>query len=162
KVFLVCSDSVSRVAASEGFVFLARPLRFLIYFFLMIVFFLLVLPVNRVYGAASGQQVNFAKSELSFSKSVDGTQRLEVQAIFHVREVDKHERYLGLPTRIGKAKKVIFEQVKERILQKVRRWSSRNLPRAGKEVLIKYVAHVIPNYTMSYFKLLGNLCYEIE
>ncbi|KAL8153343.1 hypothetical protein V2J09_011103 [Rumex salicifolius] len=75
---------------------------------------------------------------------------LLLMSIFHVREVDKHEKYLGLPTIVGKSKK------------KIGVWHSKHLSRAGKEMLIMTVSQAISNYTMSCFKLPSGLCEEIE
>lgn len=67
-----------------------------------------IVHILQMYGAASGQQVNFGKSELSFSKNVREELRDEIQGILEVVEVEKHDRYLSLPTMIGRSKKVIF------------------------------------------------------
>lgn len=44
--------------------------------------------------------------------------RKEIVETLGIREVDKHEKYLGLPTIIGKSKKAIFACLKERIWKK--------------------------------------------
>lgn len=57
-----------------------------------------------------------------------------------IREVDKHDRYIGLPTTVGRSKKVIFDQqVKERIWKDLKGWKEKTLSRAGKEILIKAI-----------------------
>ncbi|KAL8151183.1 hypothetical protein V2J09_020991 [Rumex salicifolius] len=58
-----------------------------------------------------------------------------VQSILDVREVDKHEKYLGLPIMVGKSKKVIFGQVKDRILKKIGEWNSKDLSRAEEKTM---------------------------
>ena len=42
-----------------------------------------------------------------------------------------------------------------------RSWKEKILTLAGKEVLIKSVAQVVPSYTMSFFLLPKNLCDEL-
>ena len=86
--------------------------------------------------------MNFAKSELSFSKNVSETLR-------ETLEVEKHEKYLGLPIMVGRSKKIIFSHVKERVWKKLKGWKSCLLSRAGKEVLLKLVIQAIPSYAMS-------------
>ena len=112
-----------------GFGLLQVRLRFLIFFFADdSVFFANatcqqsheIVHILRQYGDASGQQVNFAKSELSFSPNVSPVRREEIQLILGVREVEKHEKYLGLPTMIGRSKKAIFGQIKERIWKRMK------------------------------------------
>ena len=106
--------------------------------------------------------MSFVKSELSFSKNVGEDRRREIQSIMGIREVHKHEKYLGLPTIIGRSKKAIFGQLKERVWSKVSGWNEKNLSRVGKEVMIKSVAKVIPTYMMSCFALPKGLCEDIE
>ncbi|KAL8167727.1 LOW QUALITY PROTEIN: hypothetical protein V2J09_009226 [Rumex salicifolius] len=119
-----------------------------------------IIPILHAYGAASGQQVNFSKSELSFSKNVSREKRAEVQQILNVREVEKHEKYLGLPTTIGQRKSFLG---KLKIgLHKNWDWKAKSLSRAGKEVLIKSVVQAIPTCAMSCFAFPDSLCIEIE
>lgn len=68
-----------------------------------------IVDILHTYGEASGQQVNFSKSEMTFSKNVRGATRYLLKGILGVKEVDKHERYLGLLTMIDRSKKVIFQ-----------------------------------------------------
>lgn len=74
-----------------------------------------IVDIISVYERASGQKINFNKSEASFSKNVDSNRRGDILRILGVREVDKHEKYLVLPTIIGRSKKVVFSCLKERI-----------------------------------------------
>ena len=92
-----------------------------------------------IYERASGQKVNYDKSEISFSKSVNHHLRQEIVEILGVTEVDCHEKYLGLPTIVGRSKKAIFSCLKDRVWVKVKGWKERLIPQAGKEVLIKSV-----------------------
>ncbi|KAL8167341.1 hypothetical protein V2J09_008840 [Rumex salicifolius] len=126
----------------------------------VVVFFLLELRVNRAWKL----QISSKCMELlqDNSTNVNADLRALIQSIFDVREVDKHEKYLGFPTMVRKSKKVIFGQIKDRILKKIRRWHSKHLSYTGKEVLIKAFAQVIPNYTMSCFKLPIDVCEETE
>lgn len=73
--------------------------------------------------------------------------------ILGVKEVVCHERYLGLPTIIGRSKRTIFECLKDRIWKKIKGWKEKFLSQAGKEVLIKSVIQAIPIYMMSIFRL---------
>lgn len=79
-----------------------------------------------------------------------------------VREVDKHEKYLGLPTIIGRSKKAVFTCLKERIWKKLHGWKEKLLSKPGKEVLIKAVAQAIPTYMMSIFRIPDGLIDEIH
>ncbi|KAK9683154.1 hypothetical protein RND81_10G119900 [Saponaria officinalis] len=75
------------------------------------------------YERASGQKINYTKSYI-------------IKNVLRVRQVDRHEKYLGIPTIIGRSKKAIFTSLKERIWKKTQGWKEKLLSRAGKEVLI--------------------------
>lgn len=50
----------------------------------------------------------------------------------------------------------------ERVWKKIKGWKEKFLSRAGKEVLIKAVAQVIPTYVMSCYKVPESVFHEIE
>lgn len=51
--------------------------------------------------------------------------------------------------------------MKLKVLNKISSWQHKMFSSGGKEVLIKAVAHAIPVYAMSVFKLLRGLCHDI-
>jgi hypothetical protein len=63
------------------------------------------------------------------------------------------ERYLGLPTAVGRITSGTFDHIGERIHNKLHGGSERMVSCAGKETLLKSVVQAIPTYTMSCFKL---------
>lgn len=65
-----------------------------------------------------------------------------------------HAKYLGLPVVLGRSKKEVFSLVKDKIWKKLKGWKVKSLSRAGKEILIIYVAEAISNDVMSCFKFL--------
>ena len=73
-----------------------------------------------------------------------------------------YDKYLGLPSRVGRQKKASFDYIKERIWRKLQGWEERLLSQVGREVLIKAVVQAIPTYTMYCFKFSLGLCHEIE
>lgn len=76
--------------------------------------------------------------------------------------VEKHTKYLGLPTIIGRSKKSIFTCLKDRIWKKLRGWMEKLLSFPCKETLIKAVAQAIPSYMMSIFLIPMGLIDEIH
>ena len=74
----------------------------------------------------------------------------------------KCEKYLGLPSFVGKGIKASFNYTKEWVWRKLQGWDGKLLSQASREVLIKSIIQVIPTYTMGYFKILIGLCNEIE
>ena len=79
-----------------------------------------------------------------------------------VTVVQQYEKFLGLPSLVGRNKKESFTHIKQQIWKKLQGWESKLLSQAGSEILIKVVAQALPTYTMSCFKLPLTLCNEIE
>jgi hypothetical protein len=76
--------------------------------------------------------------------------------------IKQYEKYLGLPSLVGRNRAASFSQIKERVWAKLKGWKERLLSAAGKRVLIKAVAQAIPTYAMSCFKLPQSLCQDLE
>ena len=73
-----------------------------------------------------------------------------------------HTKYLGLPSIIGRSKKLVFAEIKEKVCKKLVGWKGKLLSMGGKEVLIKAMARAILTYTMSCFQLPKSLCEDLE
>ena len=115
-----------------------------------------------VYEDVLGQKINRDKTALFFSKSVTEANRQIIKGVLGVREIQHCEKYLGLPSLIGKGKRASFNYIKERIWRKLQGWEGKLLSQAGREVLNKAVIQAIPSYTTGCFKLPIGLCNEIE
>ena len=72
------------------------------------------------------------------------------------------KKYLGLPSLIGRSKKQVFTEIKERVGKKMSDWKEKLLFIGGKEILIKVVVQAVPTYIMGCFLLPKGLCEEIE
>jgi hypothetical protein len=117
--------------------------------------------INK-YQQASGQLVNYNKSELIFSKKVHQENKLAIQQILPMPVVDHFSKYLGQPTFIGRSKNQAFSFIQEKVWKKLKGWKERNLSFAGRGTLIKAVAQAIPTYLMSSFLLPKGLCNQLE
>ena len=53
--------------------------------------------------------------------------------------IRQHEKYLGLPSLVGRNKSNTFQQLKERVTNKLVGWKENFLSMAGREVLIKAI-----------------------
>lgn len=99
----------------------------------------------------SGQLVNKDKSAVFFSKNCEDETNEEVRSILQINTEALAEKYLGLPTALGRATKEAFEYMPTRIRNLVGAWSGREASCAGREVLLKSVAQAVPTYPMSCF-----------
>jgi hypothetical protein len=72
------------------------------------------------------------------------------------------EKYLEMPTDVGKSKNGAFEYLKDTIWKWIQGWLEQLLSVGGKEVLIKAIAQVVPTFSMSCFKLPRGLCQHIK
>ncbi|KAL8127117.1 hypothetical protein AgCh_014147 [Apium graveolens] len=118
--------------------------------------------VLNEYEARSGHAVNFQNSGVYFSANVSPTKQEELKAVLGVYNNLEEGKCLGLPSLIGRSKKIVFNFLKERVNKKIADWSNKTLSKAGKTILIKGVAQSIPTYCMSCFKIPKSLCNDIE
>lgn len=115
-----------------------------------------------VYTAASGQIFNFEKSSIFFSSNTNQRQIEEIKSIFNLNVVSRNEKYLGLPSMVGRKKISFFNDIKLRVLSKLTSWQSKFFSCRGKELLIKAVAQAVPTYAMSVFKIPQSICEDIQ
>ena len=95
--------------------------------------------------------VNRDKSVVLFSANCDDTCKKEVRSVLHIDTEALAEKYLGLPTALGRATKDTFEFMLTRIRNLVGTWRGREASCAGREVLLKSVAQAVPTHPMSCF-----------
>lgn len=121
-----------------------------------------LVEILELYEAASRQKVNTEKSSIFFNHNTPQERRRDVIDILGPMQDTRHNKYLGLPSIIGRSKTEVFAEVKERVGKKLSGWKEKMLSMEGREVLIKAVAQAVPTYTMSCFLLPKGLCEEIE
>ena len=122
-----------------------------------------VLEILNMYEEASRKKkVNRSKMTLFFSKFTSVEIKHDIKVALGVQEIMQYERYFGLPSFVGKGKKVSFNYIKERLWRKLQGWEGKLLSQAGREVLLKLVIQAIPTYSMGCFKIPIGLCNEIE
>ena len=103
-----------------------------------------VLKILEAYERASSQKVNRDKTALFFSKSTLDDVKSSIKHILGVQEILQYEKYLGLPSLVGKGKKSSFNCIKERVWRNLQYWEGKLLSQAGREFLIKSVIQAIP------------------
>ncbi|XP_021741334.1 uncharacterized protein LOC110707615 [Chenopodium quinoa] len=86
----------------------------------------------------------------------------ELLEILAMSRVDTHGKYLGIPTIIGRSKRMVFMAMKDRIWKKLSEWKEKFLSRAGKEILLKSVIQAISTYLMGVYKLPASVIQDIN
>ncbi|KAM1271171.1 hypothetical protein ACFX2J_032018 [Malus domestica] len=76
--------------------------------------------------------------------------------------MERHERYLGLPTFMGKNKLQTFAYIKERVHKRLSGWKGKRLRGVRRELLVKVEAQVLPTYAMNCFLLPKTFCDELH
>lgn len=110
------------------------------------------------YENLSGQAVNFSKSIITFSPNTSLEDRNLICGVLEVKESMSPGKYLGLPMSIGKKKNEVFKFVRDHVSQKLQGWNNTNMSKAGKCVLLKTAAQVIPNFWMNLMLIPAEIC----
>lgn len=117
--------------------------------------------LNR-YEVISGQKINYVKSAITFSPNTTEVCRKDVCDQLGVNEHQKPGKYLGMPMIIGRKKSETFSFLLERVQQKLHGWQNQPLSKAGKILLQKTAAQVVPNFWISMFLIHVEVCDGIE
>ncbi|KAL0449573.1 UNVERIFIED_CONTAM: hypothetical protein Slati_1513700 [Sesamum latifolium] len=67
------------------------------------------------FESCSGLQVNYQKSAVVFSRNVPLQTQEELANLLGVVRISKHEKYLGLPSIVGRLKREVFAGLKEKV-----------------------------------------------
>jgi hypothetical protein len=121
-----------------------------------------VSSVLEVYFQASGQRINMDKSSVFFSKGCPESVRNGMKERLNIHNESLNDKYLGMPSDVGRATNGAFKFLKDRIWKRIQGWLELLLSAGGKEILIKAVVQAIPTYSMSCFKLPRGLCEAIN
>ena len=89
---------------------------------------------------ASRQKINANKSSVFFSQNTTPDIRNEVLDILGPMQDSRHDKYLDLPSIIGRSKNQVIAEIKEKVGKKLSGWKEKMLSMGGKEILIKAVA----------------------
>ncbi|CAO2191947.1 unnamed protein product [Urochloa humidicola] len=117
-----------------------------------------LMEILDTYQRGSGQLVNVNKSAVFFSSNCLDNDKEDVKRITGVATEALGEKYLGLPTAVGRSTKDVFEHIPSKTRGLMGGWCEKKLSSAAREVLIKSKAQAIPTYSMSCFVLSPDTC----
>lgn len=118
--------------------------------------------VLDIYSRGSGQLVNKDKFAIFFSSNCTADTKLEVRNVLQIETEALAEKYLGLPTALGRSTMEAFEYMPSRLRGLMGAWSGREASCAGREILVKSIAQAIPTYPMSCFMIPKDTCWKMR
>ena len=86
----------------------------------------------EVYEKDYGQQLNHVKTSLFFSSNTSRDVQEEIKNWFGAQIIKQHEKYLGLPSLVGRNKRTTFNAIKEKLGKVLAGWKEKLLSKVGK------------------------------
>ena len=114
------------------------------------------------YERASGQKIIFTKSALCCNPTMAASLKADILDILQVKVIDNFDKYLDLPTFVGKDKRKVFGVIRERVWNKIKGWENFKFSKGSKEILMKAVLQALPCYFMGVFKIPQALCDDLN
>jgi hypothetical protein len=121
-----------------------------------------ILDCLASYQAWSGQKINYSKSGVIFSKNTTGQTSANLCHLLNLKKSSPTTKHLGLPLELNRAKSSSFQDLIEKIQNRVAGWKTKLLSQAARTTLISNVAASIPSYTMSSLLLPKTICKKID
>ena len=78
-----------------------------------------ILVVLQLYAVSSRQCISLEKSSVYFSSNMEEERRQGIKDLLGVKEVERFESHLGLPTLVGWAKYQTCSVLKDRVWKKI-------------------------------------------
>jgi hypothetical protein len=92
--------------------------------------------------------VNYKKSSIYFGRGCRQGDREALKQTVGITCEALSEKYLGLPTQVGRSKDGAFKYLPERSWNKVCGWKGQGLSKKGREILMKSVLQAVSTYEM--------------
>lgn len=86
-----------------------------------------IIQILQSYQLASGQLVNFDKSDMPYSRNMPIQDEEIIYSKIGIKAMTHHAKYLGLPMVFGRSKKKVFSLVHDRVCKKLKGWKERSL-----------------------------------
>jgi hypothetical protein len=102
--------------------------------------------ILQTYEESLGQKFNLQKSYIFFGKGCTTARKVDLKNILGVSSEALSEKYLSLPTVVGRRKDGAFKNVTDSSHNKVHGWKGQGLSMEGKETLIKSVLEAVSTY----------------
>lgn len=107
----------------------------------------------HTYESWSGQQVNYDKFGILFSKNCTSNTQPPILRALNMPRIQEDVKYLDNLLFVGRNKATSFDHIRKKINDCLEGWMSKVLSRAGRTTIIKSVIQPIPQYAMATHKL---------
>lgn len=115
----------------------------------------------ELYGKASGQEINFHKSSITYGADIDEVTKRLLAELLEIENEGGAGTYLGLPECFSGPKQQLLAFIGEKLGKRLSGWYAKTLSLRGNEVLLKSIAIALPVYAMSCFRLTKHHCHKI-
>ena len=102
----------------------------------------------KKYCLWSSQSIKNGKPSIKFSRNINPATANLILNILPFSSFPYRSIYLGLPILFGNSKRSAFLNIIDKVKSKVEGWRAKTLSQAGRLVLIKSVAAIIPSYAL--------------
>ena len=102
------------------------------------------------------------KSTIAFSSDVDKAVAQNISTISNIPLKPQLEKYLGIPSIIGRINLGTFQHLLDQIEGRLEGWKSKNLTLVVRIILAKFVLTATPSYSMQSTLLPVSLCNNID
>ena len=116
----------------------------------------------QTYCNGSGQKINLQKSSIFFGNGCSEDNKNMLKGVIGINSEALSEKYLGLPTLVGRSKDGTFKYVTQCSKGKVSGWKGQGLSKKAREVLVKSGLQSTPTFTMSCFHLTKKTCRNLN
>ncbi|XP_074313787.1 uncharacterized protein LOC141648980 [Silene latifolia] len=110
----------------------------------------------------SGQQINNAKSAVSFSPNCTMRTTADCLKILNISSGTMMGSYLGLPTEFGTSKKEVFALLLDKVNRRIHSWNNVFLSAAGRLTLIYSILSSLSIYSLSAFRVPVSVTSKID
>ncbi|XP_028120068.1 uncharacterized protein LOC114317531 [Camellia sinensis] len=121
-----------------------------------------IMEVLNDFCVMSGQKLSLQKSKIFVSKNVSCSYARSLSFQCGISLTQDLGRYLGSPLLHSRINKTLFNEILEKLKQRLSGWKARHLSFAGRTTLIQAVTSVIPSYNMQTMELPRKFCDEVD